>query len=153
MQRRSPFTPDEVSGFMAEYAGRMNAGVRDGRVDAPLLAGCFAADFIGASSGGVMAGRNEGLAEVIAGGTEAYRRMGGLAFVAEHIDTQELAPNSFMTTVSWRFDYRRPADGQLGSITFTNRYLISTAQGGPVIFAWITPDEQAALREHGLVPA
>lgn len=152
MEPRSPLTPDEVSDFMAEYARLMNAGVRDGSLDADFLAGCFAAEFIGAGPGGVMAGKKEGLTEAIAGGADAYRRMGGLAFVAEHIDTQELAPNSFMTTVRWRFDYRRPADGRLGSIGFTNRYLVSTAQGRPEIFAWITADEQAALREHGLVP-
>jgi hypothetical protein len=56
-----------------------------------------------------------------------------------------------MATVAWRFDYRLPKDGKVGSIGFTNRYVITTAYGSPKIFAWVTPDEQAALRERGLV--
>jgi hypothetical protein len=55
-----------------------------------------------------------------------------------------------MATIGWRFDYRRPKDGKTGSVRFTNRYFITSAMGSPKIFAWITPDEQAALREHGL---
>jgi hypothetical protein len=141
----------EIAAFMAKYAERMNDGVRSGVVDSAFLEGCFAPDLIGASPSGVMAGKNQGLAETLAKGTDAYRQMGGTAFVAERIDAEELAPNSFMATVGWRFDYRRPKDHTVGSISFTNRYFVTTATGKPKIFAWITPDEQAALREHGLV--
>lgn len=144
-------TTDEITNFMANYAERTNDGIRGATVDSAFLAGCFAADFIGASPAGVMAGKNQGLAEFLAKGIDAYREMGGTAFVAESIDTQELAPNSFVATIGWRFDYRRPKDGKTGSVRFTNRYFVTSAMGSPKIFAWITPDEQAALREHGLV--
>ena len=146
-------SPDDIRAFMADYAAHMDEGTRTGQTDGIFLADCFASDFIGASPIGVMAARNEGLADILSKGIEAYRQMGGTAFVAERIDVEELAPNSFMATVAWRFDYRRPKDGQTGSIGFANRYFISTATGSPKIFAWITPDEQAALREHGLVAA
>ena len=143
-------TTDDVTSFISDYAEHMNSGVQSGTVDGAFLARCFAEDFIGASPAGVMAARNEGLADIL---TRSYRAMGGTAFVAEDIEVEELAPQSYMATVGWRFDYRRPADGEAGAIRFTNHYFVNTSGGDPKIFAWITPDEQAALREHGLVPA
>lgn len=143
----------EIRAFMADYAHRMDAAVGGGVADADVLAACFASDFVGASPAGVMAGKNQGLAEVISGGIAGYRQMGGTGFAADRIEVEELAPNSFMATVGWRFDYRHPTDQSTGSIGFTNHYFISTAGGSPKIFAWITPDEQAALREHGLIQA
>lgn len=143
-------TARDIHSFIEDYATMMNAGVAGEAPEATRLAALFAQDFIAASPAGMMAGRNEGLGEIIAQGIEGYRKMGGTAFVAEHVAVDELAPASFMATVDWQFDYRRPGDGRTGSIAFTNRYFVSTADGTPKIFAWITPDEQAALAEHGL---
>jgi hypothetical protein len=36
-------------------------------------------------------------------------------------------------------------------VTFTNFYFITIASGEPKIFAYVTPDEQGAMAEHGLV--
>ncbi|RYE09447.1 MAG: hypothetical protein EOP22_09230 [Hyphomicrobiales bacterium] len=141
---------EDVEAFMQGYAEAMDSGVKSGKPDGKLIACHFAADLIAASPAGIQAASSKGLAAVVEQGIASYRAMGGAAFVAEAIAIEELAPTSFMASVGWRFDYKRPKDGKEGSVSFTNRYFVNSADGSPKIFAWITPDEQAALKQHGL---
>ena len=73
--------------------------------------------------------------------------MGGTAFDAESIEVMPLDDLHAMAHAHWRFDYQK--DGRDGTIRFANIYLVA-AKDGPRLFDWITPDEQVALREHGL---
>jgi hypothetical protein len=52
--------------------------------------------------------------------------------------------------VDWEFDYERPGDGRRGTIAFQNTYFLNFATGEPQIFAYVTPDEERAMKEHGL---
>ena len=65
------------------------------------------------------------------------------------------SPISTTTTplvrVDWEFDYQRPKDGLKGTIAFQNIYQLAT--GEPKVFAYITPDEEQAMKDHGLVEA
>lgn len=139
----------DLEAFFRAYATMMDDGVRTGRIDGEAVAAFFADAFVGAAPAGVAVGENKGLGATIDGAIEGYRAMGGTRFVAERIAIEELAPASAMATLDWRFDYDR--DGRTGSIRFTNRYLVNSAGGTPKIFAWVTPDEQQALAEHGLI--
>ena len=52
--------------------------------------------------------------------------------------------------VDWDFAYTNKA-GKSGHVTFTNFYFVTIADGMPRIFAYVTPDEEEAMQEHGLV--
>lgn len=144
--------PEASDTFMRRYGAITDAGVRTGKVDAAALAAMFADHFVGSGSAGVAGGRaDDDLARFIADGIAGYRRMGATGFTVEDVTVAGIDPLHDMARVAWRFDYRRPADGREGSIRFENVYLLTRASGEPRIFAWITADEQAALRAHGLI--
>lgn len=144
-------TEDTLTAFFRRYGALMDAGVRSGAPDAEALAACFAGHFVGSSPAGILGGaKDAGFAQAIAAGVAQYRAMGATGFAVEAVRPIPLDPLHAAVQVDWRFDYRRPADGVEGGIRFTNSYLVSLAGGEPQIFAWITPDEQAALRAHGL---
>ncbi|MNR62005.1 hypothetical protein D3C85_1839030 [compost metagenome] len=52
--------------------------------------------------------------------------------------------------MDWDFAYTNRA-GKSGHVTFTNFYFVTTADGTPKIFGYVTPDEEKAMQEHGLV--
>jgi hypothetical protein len=142
----------KTEAFFARYGELMNAGIAEGKADTAALAACFAPYFVGSSPQGVFGGEaGTTLQQMLGDGIENYRRIGGTAFIIDDIEVADVDPLHAMARVSWRFDYKRPSDGKIGSIRFANEYLVSFADEMPRIFAWVTPDEQAALEEHGLV--
>lgn len=56
----------------------------------------------------------------------------------------------FMTKVNWSALYRKK-DGKEVTIDFSVIYFTQMQDGSPKIFAYITGDEQKALKEYGLV--
>ena len=143
---------EKTEAFFARYGELMNAGIAGGKTDTRALAACFAPYFVGSSPQGVFGGEaGATLEQMLGAGIENYRRIGGTAFIIDDIEVIDVDPLHAMARVSWRFDYKRPRDGKIGSIRFANEYLVSFAAEMPRIFAWVTPDEQAALKEHDLV--
>jgi hypothetical protein len=137
--------------LMRRYGELMNAGVQDGKTDGEQLAAMFAENCVASSPAGiaaVTAGAN--YAKMIEDGIANYRRIGGTAFIIEHVKVQPVNEQHDLARVEWRFNYMRPADGKFGTIRFENVYFITRVDPTPKIFAWVTPDEQAALKEHGL---
>ena len=55
-----------------------------------------------------------------------------------------------MTRILWRFRYTRK-DLAEGSVDFENIYFTQSKNNETKIFAYITGDEQAALREKSLI--
>lgn len=143
---------ERARAFFIEYGRLMDRGVKSGHPDAEALEACFANYFVGANPTGIRGGeRGEDFGDIIAAGVENYRRMGATEFTAEEVAVTPIDTLHAMARVFWRFGYKRPIDGLTGTIRFENVYLISFIDGAPKIFAWATPDEQAVLKEHGLV--
>jgi hypothetical protein len=100
---------------------------------------------------GVMgSAKDESFPAVMKRGFEAYRAAGGTRFEIVHIEVEALDALNAMVRADWEFDYLRPRDGAIGTIAFRNIYLVNFADGEPHIFAWVTPDEAQAMRDHGL---
>jgi len=138
--------------FFFAYGRLMDEGVKTGKPDAEALKNCFASYFVGASPMGIMGGEaKDDFGDIIVAGIENYRRMGATEFVAEEVAITPIDDLHAMARVFWLFGYRRPSDGRTGTIRFENVYFVSLVGGDPKIFAWVTPDEQAVLREHGLM--
>ena len=141
-----------IRDFFFAYGRLMDAGVKSGRPDADALKAYFAGYFVGASPTGIMGAEATGdFGDALTAGVENYRRMGATEFVAEEVTTTPIDDLHAMARVSWLFRYKRPGDGKTGTIRFENVYFVSLISGEPKNFAWVTPDEQAVLREHGLV--
>jgi hypothetical protein len=135
-----------------DYSRRSDAALRDpAAADADALADVFASYFVGANPKGVMGGaRDETFPATLRQGFEAYRAMGGTRFEIVGLETEALDEFNVMVRADWEFDYVRPRDGAAGTIAFRNIYFVNFAGGEPKIFAWITPDEAQAMKDHGL---
>ena len=135
-----------------DYSRRSDAALRDpagAGVDA--LADVFAGHFVGSNPLGIAGGvKDASFPAVLKKGFEAYRAMGGTRFEIVHIEVEELDGFHALVRADWEFDYVRPRDGATGTIAFRNIYFVSFAGGEPEIFAWITPDEAQAMKDHGL---
>jgi hypothetical protein len=88
--------------------------------------------------------------QMIPGGFARYRQVGGKHMTIKGIRVIELDRLHAVADVDWQFDYVNKA-GKSGQVTFTNFYCVTIAGGEPRIFAYITPDEEQAMQEHGLV--
>jgi hypothetical protein len=136
-----------------DYSRRSNAALHDpAHADIGALTGVFAGHFVGASPAGVMgAAKDEAFPATLRQGFEAYRAMGGTRFEIVHLAVEVLDDFNAMVRADWEFDYVRPRDSAKGTIAFRNVYCVNFADGEPKIFAWITPDERQAMKEHGLI--
>ena len=67
------------------------------------------------------------------------------------VKVTELDDYNAMARVDWDFAYQRPKDGRRGNIVFQNLYFLNFATGEPKLFAYITPDEEQAMKDHGLI--
>jgi hypothetical protein len=143
----------QLEAFFAAYARRSDDALREPpREDVEAIAESFAPYVVGANPSGVFGGGNdETLRRVIPQGFARYREIGGKAMRLAGLEITELDPFHAMAAVDWEFDYERRRDGRAGTIRFRNLYFLSFASGQPKIFAWISPDEEQAMREHGLV--
>jgi hypothetical protein len=135
-----------------DYSRRSNEALQDpAHADTDALADAFAGHFVGASPAGVMgAARDESFPATLRRGFEAYRAMGGTRFEIAHLAVEALDDFNAMVRADWEFDYVRPRDGAAGTIAFRNVYFVNFASGDAKIFAWVTPDEQQAMKDHGL---
>ena len=128
----------------------------DALQDPPLLdiegvVRSFAPYFVASSPGGVMGGANDdAFREMVPKGFAHYRNVGGKHMTIKGIRVIELDRLHAVADVDWQFDYVNKA-GKAGHVTFTNFYFVTIADGSAKVFAYVTPDEEQAMREHGLL--
>lgn len=142
----------EARALFEDYSRLSNEALHDPvRADVDKLAKAFADHFVGASPAGVMGGaKDETFPATLRQGFEAYRAVGGTRFEIVRLAVEALDDMNAMVRADWEFDYLRPRDGAKGTIAFQNIYFVNFAGERPAIFAWITPDEGQAMRDHGL---
>jgi hypothetical protein len=113
------------------------------------LAGLFAANVVGSSPQGVVAAEAARLPYILKDAQAEYRKVGGRRFIVTDVRVTDIDAIHVQCAVDWRFGYVNAA-GKSGNVDFTNLYYLTFASGSPKIFAFITPDEGKAMREHGL---
>ena len=145
-------THKEIEAFFRAYAEHASDALKEPPTeDVNSIAASFAPFFVGSSPKGVFGGPNdEVFKQRIPKGFARYRNIGGKAMNVTRVDMIELDDDNIMANVSWSFEYRRK-DGKKGHIAFVNRYLLNISGGAPLIFAYITPDEERAMKDHGLI--
>lgn len=149
MEARQRATED----FFANYSKRSDEALRSPPLeDVEGVAASFAPFFVEASPRGVHGGANDdAFRAMIPQGFARYRQIGGKSMRATRVKVTPLDDHNVMARVDWLFAYERPRDHRRGEIAFQNIYFLNFAAGDPKIFAYITPDEEQAMRDHGLL--
>ncbi|HSX60151.1 MAG TPA: hypothetical protein VLF18_08135 [Tahibacter sp.] len=139
-----------VHAFFDAYARRFNEALLGKPVDVRGVTDAFADYFVEASPAGVRGGRNGLLFRLrVPLGFRHYRKIGTTAMRIAKVTVTPLDDLHLMARVRWDSRYRRK-DGVIERIEFENLYFLQMCNGEPRIFAYVTGDEAALLREHGI---
>ncbi len=152
---------DEIAEFFSQYENSFNDALRgdqEGAGDhvdptqlAKRAAGFFSDCFIGANPRGVACGKNdEELRAHIQRSYDFYRRIGTLEMKIAGLEIVFLDDHHAQARVAWQSTYSKK-DGERVRIDFEVIYLLQSIADGPKIFAYITGDEESALRQRGLL--
>ncbi|MCA1491709.1 hypothetical protein [Sinorhizobium alkalisoli] len=135
--------------FFKRYEGMANK-VLAGEIDVGDTTFVFASDFIAASPAGVMAGRNdESLNTSMEKGYAHYRAIGTRELKIRGLKITPIDALHFLVRVDWRSVYA-VKDRPDVTIDFEVHYLVQVRNEEPRIFGWISGDEEAALKKHGI---
>lgn len=122
-----------------------------GDMDMAATAGLYASEFIAASPAGVSTGKNDDhLKQVMAQGFAHYRAIGTQRMRIRSIRLSPIDEHHCVAHVSWTATYAPKAQPDV-EIEFDVHYFIQKLNGEPKVFGWVSGDEQAILREYGIV--
>jgi hypothetical protein len=143
-------TKEDVQELFQQYQEFFRNAIKD-EMDMEQGAAFYATAVIGAAPAGVMVAQNdEQFRLVMQQGFDAYREMGTKDMRIRGIDITPIDELHCLTRVSWTTVYDR-GDYPDTSIDFDVYYLVQQVQETPKIFGWISGDEQAVLKEHGII--
>jgi hypothetical protein len=136
--------------FFQHYADAFNRSLGD-TVDSETISAAFSDCFVSASPSGVKCGQNDdefrrALPKMYA----FYKEIGTKKMTMRGVTPTPIDERHHMVRVHWTADYEKK-NGQAVSINFDVTYLLQTRDGRPKIFAYITGDEMAVLKQYGLV--
>lgn len=139
-----------VRAFFKRYESFFNHSLA-GEMGADELTAFYAAEFIAASPAGVMAGKNDDqLARTMAEGYARYRAIGTREMRIRDIRISPIDDHHCVAHVAWTATYARK-DRPDVAIDFDVHYFVQQLDGEPKVFGWVSGDEQALLRQHGIV--
>lgn len=122
----------------------------NGDVDMDEVSALYASEVIAASPAGVITSTNDQLKQVMAQGYARYRAMGTKAMRLRDVRLSPVDDHHCIAHVAWTATYTRK-DRPDVVIDFEVHYFIQQLDGKPKVFGWVSGDEQALLREHGIV--
>lgn len=144
--------PHNIPAFFESYANLYNRALAGENVFGDIAAR-FSPRFIAAGPDGVSTGRQDAaFRRLLARGYAFYRSIGTRKMTAKRVETTRIDANHMMAKVSYCADYRKP-DGADIKLEFDVTYFLDVSTTKPKIFGFVSGDEMALYREHGLVPA
>jgi len=142
-------TPD-YDRFFQSYVGFYN----DALEEKPILDDlrqCYAEYLVSASGAQVMGGENGAeYGKVLEQGFGFYRAIGVKQMLCRGVDVSEIIPDHDMAKVHFRAEMRKK-DGSPLTLDFEVTYFLQRRESGPKIFGFVSEDEMALFRQHGLV--
>ena len=139
-----------VRKFLERYERVFNESL-GGDADIGDAAALYASDFIAASPAGVMTGKNDDqLKQVMAQGYARYRAIGTKNMQMRDFRLSPIDDHHCVAHVAWTATYARKDQPDL-AIDFDVHYFVQKLEGEPKVFGWVSGDEQALLREHGII--
>lgn len=140
-----------LNNFFDAYANRVNGALKGEEPDVDEAAQAFADYFVGTSPEGIAGGKNdEAFRQMIPKGYDFYKNIGITSMNIVSRDITPLDEFHAMVKVHWNAAFTRQ-DSSRGSITFDVIYFLRIMGAECKIFAYITGDEQKALKEYGLI--
>ena len=140
----------EIENFFNRYERRFNAALSDGQIDIDGTVNSFASDFIEASPTGVIVGKNNNeFKESIGRGWTFYKEIGIRTMNILSKEINILDEFHAIVKVHWNSSFARK-DNTNGDIAFDVFYLLQK-RDDIRIFAYITGDEQQALKDAKLI--
>ena len=139
-----------VKKFFERYEQLFNKSI-DGGIDMEEVSSFYASAFIAASPAGVMTGRNDDqLKHVMAQGYAHYRAIGTKEMRIRGLRSSPIDAHHCVAHVGWTATYARKSQPDI-TIDFDVHYLVQDLDGEPKIFGWVSGDEQALLKKHGII--
>ena len=139
-----------VRKLFERYERVFNASLH-GNGDMDEVAALYAAKFIAASPAGVRTGKNdEQLKQAMAQGYAHYRAIGTKEMRIRGLRISPMDEHHCVAHVAWRATYACKDQPEL-AIDFEVHYLVQQLGADPKVFGWVSGDEQAQLKEHGIV--
>jgi len=131
------------------YERETNAALT-GEPDMAALSDLYDEAFVGSSPAGVMAGKkDEEFRKALTAGFAHNREIGARRMEIRNVRADLIDAMHALVHVDWRATYE--TDGTQKAIDFMNVYLTRSENGKVRVFGWITGDEIAELRKHGIV--
>jgi hypothetical protein len=140
----------QIDDFFNHYRDVFNNAINGNSSDVEQTAGLFSSCFIAADPSGVQCGQNdETFRDAMQKGYAFYKNIGitSMDIVSKKITL--LDDFHSMAQIRWKSNFIK--NGQSGSIEFDNIYFLQTINHQHKVFAYITGDEQAALKNIGLI--
>ena len=141
----------EVEEFFAGYEARVNAALgHPPVVDVEGMAAAYAEHVIEAHPGGVIHFEKEQFRAAIPQVFERQRSIGAKSMRMVSLEITPVDEHHWSGKVRWEARYERGHRVVLAE--FDETYLVQTIGGQPQIFAYVAGDEEAFLKEKGLIP-
>jgi hypothetical protein len=138
-----------VRKFFERYERFFNQSL-GGDMDMDEVAALYASEFIAASPAGVMTGKNDDqLKQVMAQGYARYRAIGRKQMRIRNVRLSPIDGHHCVAHVAWTAIYARKVQPDV-AIDFDVHYFVQHLDGEPKVFGWVSGDEQALLRKHGI---
>jgi hypothetical protein len=139
-----------VRTFFDRYERFFNQAL-GGDVDMDEVAALYASAFIAASPAGVMTGSNdEQLKQAMAQGYAHYREIGTKDMRIRNVCLSPLDEHHCVAHVASTATYSRQGQADV-AIDFDVHYFIQKLDEEPKVFGWVSDDERALLRKHGII--
>jgi len=119
------------------------------RLDLDAISDLYADVFVASSPLGIATGKNDDeLKNVLIQAFEHYRNLGTKHMEVRNVRVTPIDELHAIAHVDWRGSYE--AGGGTKVIDFANVYLVRLEGHNGKVFGWITGDENAELRKHGI---
>lgn len=140
----------DVRAFFQRYESFFRKSL-GGDIDSDEVAALYASEFIAASPAGVMTGKNDDqLRQVMAQGYAHYRAIGTKDMRIQTIRLSPMDDHHCVAHVAWTATYARKDQPDI-ALDFEVHYFVQKLDGEPKVFGWVSGDEQALLRKHGII--
>lgn len=139
-----------IEQFFRDYVAAFNRSLGETPAYDAIRA-AFAPSFIAAGPTGVICGQNDqAFAERLEQGYAHYRSIGTRRMTLREVALTAIDAHHQMARAFYSSEYQR-RDGTLVTIDFDVTYFLQITDARPQIFGYVAGDEEALLREHGLL--
>jgi len=122
-----------------------------GEKDMREVASLYASNFIAATPAGVMTGKNnDQMKQVMAQGYARYRAIGTKEMRIRNLRISPLDEHHCVAHIAWTATYARKDQPDV-VIDFDVHYFVRMFGEVSKVFGWVSGDEQALLKEHGII--